>query len=348
MAGVFMRRDNRKTDGRHPVTMGAEAGNRQPGSQQPPGAGRRKEIFCSPVYRGSVALPTPRIWNFCCFKLLSLRQFVITAQGTKVGSLGPSLVRAQGPQQLPGPAGPQQSQPEPSTESAGRRCWGATDCPAERVAPQRVRAAQPCPKTRPREQGRSFSGRERKLEGLIQVDGSDPGCGHGPLASRKSPGLRVQEPLPPCGPSEPCPSRASRTTGCPLSCLLWGHQRAKGVMGSGGLCRLPDSNTCWMRMPSTAPRAPGTSPEDTATALWTEADMVWIPGEGSTRWWSAIGVMSPEHLLCGGSEDRGSRAMGSFFPSTRAGLRGGRPLTQTGRQPCVRAEMGVSECEDEG
>lgn len=150
------------------------------------------------------------------------------------------------------------------------------------------------------------------------------------------------------GPQSPCPSRASRTTGCPLSCLLWGHQRAKGVMSSGGLCRLPDSNTCWMRMPSTAPRAPGTSPEDTATALWTEADMVWIPGEGRTRWWSAIGVMSPEHLLCVGSEDRGSGAMGSFFPSTRAGLRGGRPLTQTGRQPCVRAEMGVSECEDGG
>lgn len=35
-------------------------------------------------------------------------------------------------------------------------------------------------------------------------------------------------------------------------------------------CRLPDSNTCWMRMPSTAPWAPGTSPDDTVTALWTE------------------------------------------------------------------------------
>lgn len=47
--------------------------------------------------------------------------------------------------------------------------------------------------------------------------------------------------------------------------------------------RLPDSNTCWIRIPSTAPRVPGTSPEDTVTALWTEAAMVWIPGEGPTQ-----------------------------------------------------------------
>lgn len=60
-----------------------------------------------------------------------------------------------------------------------------------------------------------------------------------------------------------------------------GPRGAQGGRGSGGLrpsgspvSHLPDSNTCWMRIPSTAPQAPGTSPDDTVTALWTEVDMV--------------------------------------------------------------------------
>lgn len=54
-----------------------------------------------------------------------------------------------------------------------------------------------------------------------------------------------------------------------------------GLPGSLLPMHLPASNTCWIRIPSTAPRVPGTSPEDTVTALWTEADMAWIPREGT-------------------------------------------------------------------
>lgn len=63
----------------------------------------------------------------------------------------------------------------------------------------------------------------------------------------------------------------------PMSRLLQSLQGAswgRGCAGSLSQCRLPDSNTCWIRIPSTAPRAPGTSLEDTAIALWTEVDMV--------------------------------------------------------------------------
>lgn len=92
--------------------------------------------------------------------------------------------------------------------------------------------------------------------------------------------LRVQESPPP----RPFPPEMADPLGeqgkpaaSPMSRLLQSLQGAVwgcGCAGSLTQHHLPDSNTCWIRIPSTAPRAPGTSPEDTAMALWTEVDMV--------------------------------------------------------------------------
>ena len=92
--------------------------------------------------------------------------------------------------------------------------------------------------------------------------------------------LRVQEyPLPRPSPPETADPLGEQgmPAALPMSQLLQSLQGAswgRGCTGSLSQCRLPDSNTCWIMIPSTAPRAPGTSPEDTAMALWTEVDMV--------------------------------------------------------------------------
>lgn len=111
--------------------------------------------------------------------------------------------------------------------------------------------------------GQASEGESPSPPWAVQVLRGDQGLPEGPSTC-------IQEP-----PAPPELAGHAGAAGCPVhspSCS--GATRELRGWGSRGPARLPDSNTCWMRMPSTAPQPPGTSPADTATALWTEADMV--------------------------------------------------------------------------
>lgn len=182
--------------------------------------------------------------------------------GNYCGFLGPS------PGERPGPPAAPRGQLAPSTEGRGRRrCGGGM--------PQAVQPREPPP---PAAQGvGAFRGCEPVTkEGPRREGGGGPGRGPGPPASQKPPGPRACESPPPWGalsaPGPPEPAEPLGDAVCPVHSLVCsGAAREPGDADPASV-RLPDSNTCWMRIPSTAPRAPGTSPADTATALCSEAD----------------------------------------------------------------------------